>query len=135
MTSSASFASSPSSVNTIFLKRIFSLLSKLNADVENIEVDVVRDGKNVSVSRYDLVVGDIVRLSVGDILEGDGILIDGFDVACGIFSSLSLLRGDEGSRQSHITCPHLSCVYMMRDYMIMSSLLQGGHDHVVPWYS
>ena len=53
---------------------------RLIADVENIEVDVVRDGKNVSISRYDLVVGDVVRLSVGDILEGDGILIDGFDV-------------------------------------------------------
>ena len=31
-------------------------------------------------SRYDIVVGDVVRLSVGDIFEGDGILIEGYDV-------------------------------------------------------
>eukprot|EP00392_Amoebophrya_sp_AT5.2_P004054 g4059.t1 len=52
----------------------------LNADVENIEINVVRDGQRLSVSRYDLVVGDIVRLSIGDILEGDGLLVEGFDV-------------------------------------------------------
>ncbi|CAD7952897.1 unnamed protein product, partial [Amoebophrya sp. A25] len=42
---------------------------------------VIRDGENVSISRYDLVVGDVVRLSIGDILEGDGLFIQGFDVS------------------------------------------------------
>ncbi|CAD7967108.1 unnamed protein product [Amoebophrya sp. A120] len=53
---------------------------RLNAEVENITTNVVRDGQRIAVSRYDLVVGDIVRLSIGDILEGDGVLVEGFDV-------------------------------------------------------
>lgn len=52
----------------------------LNRDVSNIPVNVVRDGENIAVSKYELVVGDIVRLSVGDIMEGDGVLVEGFDV-------------------------------------------------------
>ena len=53
---------------------------RLNAESADITIGVLRDGKNVEVSKYDLVVGDIVRLSVGDILEGDGLLVEGFDV-------------------------------------------------------
>eukprot|EP00392_Amoebophrya_sp_AT5.2_P004053 g4058.t1 len=54
---------------------------RLNGVVEDINLQVVRDGKNISVSRYELVVGDVVRLSIGDILEADGLLINGFGVA------------------------------------------------------
>eukprot|EP00397_Hematodinium_sp_SG-2012_P001119 GEMP01001120.1.p1 GENE.GEMP01001120.1~~GEMP01001120.1.p1 ORF type:complete len:1165 (+),score=192.32 GEMP01001120.1:54-3548(+) len=54
--------------------------NKLNAEVGNIQVAVLRDGQAVEVSKYDIVVGDIVRLNVGDILEGDGVLIRGSDV-------------------------------------------------------
>ena len=57
-----------------------NLPSKLNADVENIDINVIRDGANCQVSRYEIVVGDIVRLTVGDILEGDGVLVEGFNV-------------------------------------------------------
>ncbi|CAD7952894.1 unnamed protein product [Amoebophrya sp. A25] len=52
----------------------------LNADVADIQVNVIRDGQKTSVSKYDLVAGEIVRLSIGDILEGDGVLIEGFDL-------------------------------------------------------
>ena len=41
---------------------------------------MVRDGENLHVSKYDLVVGDIVQISIGDIIEGDGLLVEGFDV-------------------------------------------------------
>lgn len=43
-------------------------------------VNVVRDGENMQISRDDIVVGDVIRLSIGDILEADGVLIEGFDL-------------------------------------------------------
>ena len=38
---------------------------KLNAEVKDVKVMVVRDGNNVSIPKVDLVVGDVVRLSIG----------------------------------------------------------------------
>lgn len=43
-------------------------------------VRVVRDGIDVSVHPNDLVVGDAVRLAVGDIAPADGVLIEGTDL-------------------------------------------------------
>ena len=69
---------------------------RLNADCSNVQVDVLRDGKNVHISRYDLVVGDVIRLSIGDILEADGLLVEAFDVAA-----------DESALQEAIDRPNI----------------------------
>jgi Ca2+ transporting ATPase len=53
---------------------------KMNAISNNMNVDVIRDGKRQEISRYEVVVGDIIAISVGDVLEVDGILIQGSDV-------------------------------------------------------
>ena len=53
---------------------------KLNAESSDIQINVIRDGGNTTVSKYDLVVGDIVRMSIGDIIEGDGVLLEGFEI-------------------------------------------------------
>ena len=53
---------------------------KLNQASGDIQINVVRDGQNTTVSKYDLVVGDVVRISIGDIIEGDGLLLEGFEV-------------------------------------------------------
>eukprot|EP00397_Hematodinium_sp_SG-2012_P002051 GEMP01002057.1.p1 GENE.GEMP01002057.1~~GEMP01002057.1.p1 ORF type:complete len:1243 (-),score=248.17 GEMP01002057.1:1086-4814(-) len=53
---------------------------KLNAEVQNSQVSVIRDAKCTEVSKFDVVVGDIVRLKVGDILEADGLFLEGAEV-------------------------------------------------------
>lgn len=55
---------------------------KLNAEVSNFKVNTIREGTKVEVSKYDLVVGDLIVVSIGDILEADGILVSGHDVEC-----------------------------------------------------
>ena len=41
-------------------------------------VDVVRSGQRQKLLVFDIVVGDIVLLSIGDIVPADGLFIDGF---------------------------------------------------------
>lgn len=55
---------------------------QLESEVSNAQIPVIRDGEKLSVSRYDLVVGDIVYIAIGDIIEADGVLIKGNDVEC-----------------------------------------------------
>ncbi|KAM0831811.1 hypothetical protein ACQ4PT_065295 [Festuca glaucescens] len=49
----------------------------LNEEKQNIRLEVVRGGRRIKVSIYDLVVGDVVPLKIGDQVPADGILISG----------------------------------------------------------
>ncbi|CAO2201012.1 unnamed protein product [Urochloa humidicola] len=49
----------------------------LNEEKQNIRLEVVRGGRRIMVSIYDLVVGDVVPLKIGDQVPADGILIMG----------------------------------------------------------
>ncbi|KAL5214098.1 hypothetical protein ABZP36_003250 [Zizania latifolia] len=49
----------------------------LNEEKQNIKLEVVRGGRRVLVSIYDLVVGDVVPLKIGDQVPTDGVLISG----------------------------------------------------------
>ena len=53
---------------------------KLNAVVDNMQVVLVRDGQKLSVATNDVLVGDVVTLSVGDIICADGLLLEGHGV-------------------------------------------------------
>ncbi|KAL5760390.1 hypothetical protein ACOSP7_018906 [Xanthoceras sorbifolium] len=53
----------------------------LDKEKKNIVVQVSRDGARQKVSIYDLVVGDIVHLSIGDQIPADGILISGYNLS------------------------------------------------------
>ncbi|KAG8639700.1 hypothetical protein MANES_14G162600v8 [Manihot esculenta] len=53
----------------------------LNEEKKNIHMEVIRGGKRVDVSIYDIVVGDIVPLNIGDQVPADGILITGHSLA------------------------------------------------------
>lgn len=53
---------------------------KLNAQVEDCKVAVVRGGRRQEVSTRTIVVGDVIELAVGDILQADGILIEGHEI-------------------------------------------------------
>ncbi|KAG8651739.1 hypothetical protein MANES_06G017700v8 [Manihot esculenta] len=53
----------------------------LNEEKRNIHMEVIRGGKRVNVSIYDIVVGDVVPLNIGDQVPADGILITGHSLA------------------------------------------------------
>ncbi|XP_057958372.1 putative calcium-transporting ATPase 13, plasma membrane-type [Malania oleifera] len=54
--------------------RQFEKLSKVS---DNIQVDVVRSGRRGEISIFEIVVGDVVRLKIGDQVPADGLFLDG----------------------------------------------------------
>lgn len=56
--------------------------AKLNKKKQDRLVRVIRSGKTVEISVFDILVGDVVHLEPGDLVPVDGILIDGFNVKC-----------------------------------------------------
>ncbi|THU42493.1 hypothetical protein C4D60_Mb00t20020 [Musa balbisiana] len=53
----------------------------LNEEKWNIHLEVIRGGRRVEVSIFDLVVGDIVLLKIGDLVPAEGIFISGHSLA------------------------------------------------------
>ncbi|KAG7025942.1 Calcium-transporting ATPase 9, plasma membrane-type, partial [Cucurbita argyrosperma subsp. argyrosperma] len=53
----------------------------LNEEKQNIQVEILRDGRTLKVSIFDIVVGDVVPLKIGDQIPADGILITGHSLA------------------------------------------------------
>ncbi|XP_052191898.1 calcium-transporting ATPase 4, plasma membrane-type-like isoform X2 [Diospyros lotus] len=53
----------------------------LDKEKKNIFVQVIREGTRQKVSIYDLVVGDIVHLSIGDQVPADGLFISGYSLS------------------------------------------------------
>ncbi|KAM0331671.1 hypothetical protein ACHAQA_003350 [Verticillium albo-atrum] len=56
--------------------------AKLNKKKQDRDVKVIRSGKTMEISVYDLLVGDVVHLEPGDLVPVDGLLIEGFNVKC-----------------------------------------------------
>ncbi|GJN73547.1 calcium-translocating P-type ATPase, PMCA-type [Purpureocillium lilacinum] len=67
------------SLNDYSKERQFARLNKKKQDRN---VKVVRSGKTVEVSVFDLMVGDVIHLEPGDLVPADGVLIEGFNVKC-----------------------------------------------------
>ncbi|KAK6335680.1 plasma membrane calcium [Orbilia brochopaga] len=55
---------------------------KLNRKKDSREVKVIRSGKSILISVYDLMVGDIVHIEAGDVIPTDGIFVEGHNVKC-----------------------------------------------------
>nr|XP_027065795.1 calcium-transporting ATPase 10, plasma membrane-type-like isoform X2 [Coffea arabica] len=53
----------------------------LNEEKQNIHLEVVRGGRRIEVSIFDIVVGDIIPLKIGDQVPADGILVSGHSLA------------------------------------------------------
>ncbi|XP_042490891.1 calcium-transporting ATPase 10, plasma membrane-type-like [Macadamia integrifolia] len=53
----------------------------LNEEKRNIHMEVIRGGRRVEVSIFDIVVGDVVPLKIGDQVPADGVLIAGHSLA------------------------------------------------------
>jgi len=59
-----------------------SQFRKLNAQKDDIDVALLRDGKRIEINVKELVVGDVVVLDAGLRVPADGLFIEGSDVAC-----------------------------------------------------
>ena len=55
---------------------------KLNKKKEDREVNVIRSGKTMEISVYDVLVGDVMHLEPGDMIPVDGIFIEGHNLKC-----------------------------------------------------
>ncbi|KAF0906129.1 hypothetical protein E2562_009120 [Oryza meyeriana var. granulata] len=53
----------------------------LNEEKQNIQVEVIRGGRRIQVSIFDIIVGDVVALKIGDQVPADGVLISGHSLA------------------------------------------------------
>ncbi|XP_050372176.1 calcium-transporting ATPase 8, plasma membrane-type-like [Argentina anserina] len=53
----------------------------LNEEKRNIQIEVIRAGRRVDVSIYDIVVGDVIPLNIGDQVPADGVLITGHSLS------------------------------------------------------
>ncbi|XP_009128346.1 calcium-transporting ATPase 10, plasma membrane-type isoform X1 [Brassica rapa] len=53
----------------------------LNEEKRNIHIEVTRGGRRVEISIYDIVVGDIIPLNIGDQVPADGVLVAGHSLA------------------------------------------------------
>ncbi|KAK7325335.1 hypothetical protein VNO77_29497 [Canavalia gladiata] len=53
----------------------------LNAEKQNIKLEVIRGGRTIKISIFELVVGDVVPLKIGDQVPADGVLITGHSLA------------------------------------------------------
>lgn len=56
--------------------------NKLNKKHNDRTVKVVRSGKSQEISVFDVMVGDVMHLTTGDMIPVDGIFIDGYGVKC-----------------------------------------------------
>ncbi|XWS13734.1 hypothetical protein CRYUN_Cryun36dG0063500 [Craigia yunnanensis] len=63
-----------SAISNYRQNRQFDKLSKVS---NNIQIDVVRGGRRQQVSIFEIVVGDIVCLKIGDQVPADGLFLDG----------------------------------------------------------
>ncbi|GLT63018.1 hypothetical protein SLA2020_356130 [Shorea laevis] len=53
----------------------------LNEEKRNIQLEVMRGGRTIKVSIYDIVVGDVIPLKIGDQVPADGLVISGHSLA------------------------------------------------------
>ncbi|KAF5185659.1 Calcium-transporting atpase [Thalictrum thalictroides] len=67
----------PAKVSAVSNYRQSKQFNKLSNANNNIPVDVVRYGRRQKISIFDIVVGDIVYLSIGDQIPADGLFSDG----------------------------------------------------------
>ncbi|KAL3642811.1 Calcium-transporting ATPase 8, plasma membrane-type [Castilleja foliolosa] len=53
----------------------------LNEEKQNIQMEVVRGGRRIRISIFDIVAGDVIPLKIGDQVPADGIVISGHSLA------------------------------------------------------
>ncbi|KAJ4161356.1 plasma membrane calcium [Fusarium oxysporum] len=56
--------------------------TKLNKKKQDRLVKVIRSGKTIELSVFDVLAGDVIHIEPGDLVPVDGVLIEGFNVKC-----------------------------------------------------
>uniref|UniRef100_A0A6N2MKI1 P-type ATPase A domain-containing protein n=1 Tax=Salix viminalis TaxID=40686 RepID=A0A6N2MKI1_SALVM len=87
-----------SAISNYRQNRQFDKLSKIS---DNMKIDVVRSRRRQTVSIFELVVGDVVCLKIGDQVPADGLFIDGHSLQ--IDESSMTGESDHVENQSHKT--------------------------------
>lgn len=112
----------------------------LDREKKKIFIQVTRDGKRQKISIYDLLVGDIVHLAVGDQVPADGLFISGYS----LLIDESSLSGESDPVNVYVDKPFLlsgtkvqdgsgkmlvTTVGMRTEWgKLMETLIEGGED-------
>eukprot|EP00906_Rhabdomonas_costata_P017392 RCo025102 len=56
--------------------------AELSRETQKKNVEVIREGVKITIPSTEIVVGDIMLVRAGDILQADGVLIDGVELRC-----------------------------------------------------
>ncbi|XP_047328895.1 calcium-transporting ATPase 12, plasma membrane-type-like [Impatiens glandulifera] len=104
-----------SSLSNLRQERQFFKLSKLS---DNIQVEVLRDGRRQKISIFDIVVGDIVCLNLGNQIPADGLFIEGHS-----------LQVDESSMTGESDHVEIDCVEV--PFLISGSKVVDGYGKMI----
>ncbi|KAH7011758.1 hypothetical protein EDB80DRAFT_641179 [Ilyonectria destructans] len=70
------------SVETLYQWHTQRQIHRLDTKRSDRTANVVRSGRTIQIMVFDILVGDVVLISAGDIVPVDGILIDGHSIRC-----------------------------------------------------
>ncbi|XP_010259161.2 PREDICTED: putative calcium-transporting ATPase 13, plasma membrane-type [Nelumbo nucifera] len=91
---------------------------KLSSISNNIQVDVVRGGRRQQISIFDVVVGDIACLKIGDQIPADGLFLDGHS-----------LQVDESSMTGE--SDHVEVDKTRNPFLISGAKVADGYGHML----
>ncbi|KAI3668109.1 hypothetical protein L6452_43184 [Arctium lappa] len=104
-----------SAVSNFRQERQFDRLSKIS---NNIKIDAIREGRRQKISIFDVVVGDVVVLNIGDQIPADGLFIDGHS-----------LLVDESSMTGE--SDHIDIDAVRHPFLISGSKVADGHGQML----
>ncbi|KAK2417660.1 calcium-transporting ATPase 9, plasma membrane-type [Trifolium repens] len=94
-------------------ERQFHKLSKIS---NNIKVEVVRNGRPQKISIFDVLVGDIVSLKIGDQIPADGVFLSGH--------SLQVDESSMTGESDHVEIEHLSAPFLLSGAKVVDGYAQ-----------
>ncbi|KAL3505999.1 hypothetical protein ACH5RR_031381 [Cinchona calisaya] len=106
---------SVSAISNFRQNRQFEKLSKVSS---NIQVEVVRNGRRQKISVFEIVVGDVVCLKIGDQVPADGLFLEGHS-----------LRVDESSMTGE--SDHLEVDHNQNPFLISGTKVADGYGQML----
>ncbi|XP_019234950.1 PREDICTED: putative calcium-transporting ATPase 13, plasma membrane-type [Nicotiana attenuata] len=91
---------------------------KLSDESKDIKVEVVRDGRRQEVSIFEIVVGDVVCLKIGDHIAADGLFLDGHS-----------LQVDESSMTGE--SDHVQINKTQNPFLVCGTKVMDGYGHML----
>ncbi|XP_059652739.1 putative calcium-transporting ATPase 13, plasma membrane-type [Cornus florida] len=104
-----------SAISNFKQSRQFEKLSEKSSDIK---VEVVRDGRRQPISIFEVVVGDIVCLNIGDQIPADGLFLDGHS-----------LKVDESSMTGE--SDHVEVNEPTNPFLLSGTKVTDGYGHMV----